>query len=362
MSSSYISPPLTYHYWGMGIKGVNHSDLAAFLVMIRGTEFEPEKEIEYEDDEGHTGIQTTKMSSYRSKAQSSPTFTDKCRYREGWEDILYCLLGEHTETQVAGATLAKQYDFFVNPITPKDPPFVTLYNGFAKTTNDAYIYDDCLLNEFEISFSNEEAMTYKPTFASNYPEFNQPNPIRVVPDDGVFVKPADVSVYIAPQGTLTEDNMEQYRYGCYIEGGLTINNNVENQPCSDDDFGTSTKVIGDREAEFNLTLPWNDKTKRLEYIYMGGAEDATRVTSENDVKTVWIKCESGVIEEVNGEPLRYSTLIKIPEIVLQGAESPQSGTDAKQIEITGKIQENGTESFLTASVVTDLSALHIDDT
>ncbi|WP_409200635.1 hypothetical protein [Methanobrevibacter sp. DSM 116169] len=359
---SNIAPNLSWHSWGMGIKGPDHTGLAAYLVTVRGTEFESNKEIEFEDDEGHTGTATTKMSSYRSKAESSPSFTDKCRYKCGWEDALYCLLGDYTQETVAGATDAQKYTFAVNPLLPKDPPFVTLYNGFYKTENDAYIYDDCLLNEFEINFSNEEAMTYKLGFNSNYPKFNQPNSGRMIPAKDVFIKPADVSVYIADQGTLTEENMEQYRYGCYLEGSLTVNNNNENQPCSDDEFGTSTKVIGDREADFKLSLPWTDLTKGLEYKFMGGSADATTVTHENDVREVWIKAESAVFEDVGGQEIKYSTIIKIPEIVIQVANSPQSGNEAKQLELEGKVQENAVSSFISAEVVTDLSELHIDNT
>ena len=49
-------------------------------------------EIEMQDDEGHMGTATTKMSSYRKTATASPSYTDRTRYKEGWEDIWYLLL------------------------------------------------------------------------------------------------------------------------------------------------------------------------------------------------------------------------------------------------------------------------------
>lgn len=379
------APNCSYHYWCMGIMSPTATVPAPPLVLIKGTEFEPEKEIEFEDDEGHTGTATTKMSTYRSSARSSPSFTDKTRYKEGWEDLWYLLLGSADDkgavrkVEKKDQTGVYDYTFAVNTSNPQDPLFCTLYNGFAKTEKDAFRYDDCLLNELEINFSNEEAMTYTPTFAANYPYFNQQNPARVIPKTTVFTKSAEVSIYIAPfrdSGYATEEEIIEAgaKYGCYIEGSLNVNNNAEDQPCSSDEFGTSTKVLGSREAEFSLTIPWTDKTKGLEYTFMGGSKDATKVTYENDYKTVWIVCESSPITvyetqtntQTHEEELvevktdyNYKTIIKIPQINLTLADSPQSGSDSKQIELEGTIMENGTDSFIETVITTDLENLHI---
>ena len=364
-----VAPNLSYHYWGLGVIGKDLDGEADPLVMVRGSEFTPDKEIEMEDDEGHMGTATTIMSSYRTSASSSPSYIDKTRYKEGWEDAWYLLLGSDDgngnvrKTQLAAATddnpAVNQFTFKVNVANPQDPVFATLHNGFAKTTNDAFKYEDCLLNEFEISGSNSEAPTYTNTFAANFPKFNQPNPARVYPSTSVFTKTDEVKIYIAPKGTYaTEEALAQYMYPCFIEYGLNVNNNVESEPCASDEFGTSTKVLGNREATFNVTVPWTEATKHLEYTYMGGAADATEVTSENDEKTVWIVFESGPIGSTEHN---YKTIIKIPEIVLTNSDSAQSGSDAKQIELEGNIQENGTDSFIECVIITDLEDLHIDN-
>lgn len=373
---SEIAPSLAYHYWLLGIKGRELTGEADPLVLVKGTEFEPEPEITFEDDEGHTGTATTIMSSYRSSAQSSPSYTDKTRYKEGWEDIWFLLLGsadpitkEIRKEAKTDAPNVYDYTFAVNSTAPEDPYFATIYNGFAKTEDDAFIYEDALLNEFELNFSNEEAMTYTATFASNYPAFNQQNPARTIPKTTVFSKPSDVSVYIAPfkdGGYESVDAIETAgaKYGCYIEGSLTVNNNVENQPCASDDFGTSTKVIGNREAEFTLTLPWTNQTKKLQYQFMGGSDTATRVSFENDIKTVWIVCKSGKIKATGGTTdtnYNYQTIIKIPQVNITVANSAQSGSDAKELELEGTIMENGTDSFIETVITTDLAALHIDE-
>lgn len=364
-----VAPNLSYHYWYLGIRGLELDDEADPLVLVRGSEFNHEREIEMEDDEGHMGTATTRMSSYRTKASANPSFTDKCRYKEGWEDIWLLLLGsakggdgsdkdDIIKEETSTGSGIYNYTFKINVDAPQDPYFATLYNGFAKTEDDdAYKYEDCLLSEFELSGSNEEAPTYTSTFASNYPKVNQPNPARTIPNRTVFPKSADVRLFIAPVGT-TDANMVNYEYPCYLEWSVDVNNNIESVPCSGDDFGESTKVLGNREGTVNITVPWTSATKHLEKTFETGAVDGTTVTTENDIKKIWIVMENGTI---GSSQLKYKTVIKIPNVVITSAYSEQSGTDAKQIQIEGNIEESGTDSFMTAVITTDLEDLHISN-
>ena len=364
-----VAPNLSYHYWYLGIQGLELEEEADPLVLVRGSEFNHEREIETEDDEGHMGTATTRMSSYRTTATANPSYTDKCRYKEGWEDIWLLLLGSDDGTgairKETVTTGVYKYTFKVNTDSPQDPYLCNLVNGFAKTEDDAYRYDNCLLGEFECSGSNEEAPTYTATFSSNYPRVNQPNPARVIPAKTVFPKSADVSVYIAPQGQLTTSNLSDYEYPCYLEWSFNVNNNLESVPCSGDEFGESTKVLGNREGEVNITVPWTNATKFLEKEFETGSYDPesdsnpTTVTTDNDEKTIWFIMENGVIGETQ---YKYKTIIKIPQVVITSAYSEQSGTDAKQIELQGQIEENGQDSFIEVEIITDLEDLHIDDT
>lgn len=358
-----VAPNLSYHYWYLGIQGLELEEEADPLVLVRGSEFNHEREIETEDDEGHMGTATTRMSSYRTTATANPSYTDKCRYKEGWEDIWLLLLGSDDGTgairKETVTTGVYKYTFKVNTDHPQDPYFCNLVNGFAKTEGDAYRYDNCLLSEFECTGSNEEAPTYTATFSSNYPRVNQPNPARVIPAKTVFPKSADVSVYIAPQGQLTTSNMANYEYPCYLEWSFNVNNNLESVPCSGDEFGESTKVLGNREGEVNITVPWTNATKFLEKEFETGAVDGETVTTDNDEKTIWFIMNNGKIGETN---YQYTTTIKIPQVVITSAYSEQSGTDAKQIELQGQIEENGQDSFIEVEIITDLADLHIDDT
>ena len=367
-----VAPNLSYHYWYIGVQGLSLGEEADPMVMVRGSEFNHEREIEMEDDEGHMGTATTRMSSYRTTATANPSFTDKCRYKEGWEDMWLLLLGssktnaqgkntgEIIKEAVTGAEGVYKYTFKVNVNNPQDPYFATLYNGFAKSINndDGYKYENALMGEFEVSGSNEEAPTYTSTFSTNYPKVNQPNPTRVIPATTSFPKSADVKIYIAPQGDYTEETIAQYEYPCYLEWSFSVNNNLESVPCSGDDFGESTKVLGNREGEVSITVPFTSATRHLEKTFETGSADGTTVTTENDVKTIWIVMENGKIGNTNQ---KYKTIIKIPQVVVTSAYSEQSGTDAKNIELQGNIEESGSESFIETEIITDLSDLHIDN-
>lgn len=359
-----VAPNLSYHYWYLGIRGQELEEEADPLVLVRGSEFQHSREIEMQDDEGHTGTATTKMSSYRSKASANPSYTDKCRYKEGWEDVWLLLLGSDdgdgdiNQAETSSGSGIYNYTFNINTSTPADPYFATLYNGFAKTTADAYKYEDCLLSEFELSGSNEDAPTYTATFSSNYPKVNQTNPTRVIPAKTIFPKSADVTIYIAPAGT-TDANMTNYEYPCYLDWSISVNNNLESVPCSGDDFGESTKVLGNREGTVSITVPWTSETKHLEKTFETGSNSGTTVTSENDVKRIRIVMENG---KIGSSQLKYKTVIDIPNVVITQAYSEQSGTDTKQIQLEGNIEDNGSDSFITTVITSDLAELHIDDT
>lgn len=357
-----VAPNLAYHYWALGIKPAGKTAAENPLIMIPGTEFEPGKEIEHDEDLGHTGGGSLNMGMDRKQAASSPAFQDKARYQQGWEDYFYLLYGDVTGPvpAVSGATVAKKYTFAVDVADPADLPFCTLYNGYAKTADDAYVYDDCILNELEISFKNDEAMTVKPSFASNYPTFNQANPARVVPTKKVKIRAGQTIIYYAPVDvTLTELNKATYALPCVIEGNLKINNNVESEPCAGDDFGTATKNIGVRESEGGFTVPWVTATKVIEAEYESGATDGTQVSEEPLRKQIMIESIGPLIETVSEEDVFYKTKILIPDVTITKAESPQSGDERKSIDVEFKINDEGDASFMNVEIITELAALHI---
>ena len=45
-----VAPNLSYHYWYLGVRGQELEEEADPLVMVRGSEFNHEREIEMEDE------------------------------------------------------------------------------------------------------------------------------------------------------------------------------------------------------------------------------------------------------------------------------------------------------------------------
>lgn len=372
------SPSLAYHYWLMCINKEGSNAQPTPNVLVKGTDFDPKKDIGREDDEGHTGTATTKISTYRKEATSTPSFKDKCRYKEGWEDVLYLLTGSDdgsgniNKTKIVDGVY--KYVFSENPNSPKEPALATLINGFSKSENDAFLYLDALLNTFKLSGTNTEIPVYEIEFDSDFPHFHQQNPARVFPKKSIYPKAGSVRIYVAPQGGYASlDDIRQYEYSCYEDWEVNINKNVEGNPCSNDDFGTSTKVVGITEGDFKMKLPWNSKTKNLEYEFMGGDSDlsTTVVTDEETHKTVWIVMtgsEITYIDNSGGTPVVtdtgkfYQTIFKLPDVVLTKVDSPQSGTDAKTLDVESDIVSNGIDPFVEIEVTTGLENLHISTT
>lgn len=357
-----IAPNLAYHYWAMGIKPPTKTVPEQPLVMIPGTEFEPEKEIEHDEDQGHTGGSSLTMGMYRKKAASSPNFSDKARYSQGWEDYWFLLFGDVTGPvpAITGALTAKKYVFAIDVADPADLPLCTLYNGYAKTLADAYVYDNCLLNEFEIQFKNDEPLTVTPSFVSDYPKFNQANPARVVPTKKVKIEAGQTILYYAPVGvTLTDLNKDQYAFPCVIEGNVKVNHNAESEPCGGDDFGSQTKNMGIRESEGGFTIPWTEDTKWVQTEYESGTTDGTQVSPESLRKQILIESIGAKIETVGETDVFYKTAVLIPDATITKADSPQAGDERKSIEVEFKINDESTSSFMTAEIISELTALHI---
>ena len=131
------APNAAFHYVCAGIKGANltKNQYAQPLIGIRQTGFEDGNEIGTETDEGHTGTGTLDMGSYRTTAESAPTWQDKLRYAMGLEDLHYLLLGRVTKT--AHETVEGVYNYLFAP-TNNDLPAATIWNGFYQgATTDA---------------------------------------------------------------------------------------------------------------------------------------------------------------------------------------------------------------------------------
>lgn len=385
-----IAPLASYHYVKLGIKDENLADTkyARDLIGIRQTDFEDGNEIETETDEGHTGVANLDMGSYRTTAESAPSWEDKFRYGEGLEDLFYLLLGTYTkqahqigETAVEGVY---DYTFEMPPNTNKELPLATIYNGFAKTETDARVFNNALLNEFEVNFSADDAPTVSPTFVSDYNNMNLTNPTRAFPTTSFFAKAPHTQVFVAPLGATREEILAS-PIDCFTEASLSINHNAESQSCHADEFGRNTKMMGSREAEGSITMPWVEGTKLFEPEYEAFNKYGHVVSEEITHKQVWFRAYGGdILRYSTSDTLRegekiietntvegvttytistgipFDTLIKCHDCELTKVESPKSGDEAKDLTMEFKILEKPTHSYITVDMTTMLADLHID--
>lgn len=374
---SDIAPNASYHYWGFGIKGdaLANNKYAQCSVLTRGLDFEDGNEISTETDEGHTGGANLDMGSYRSNAESQPQWNDAIRYGEGIEDIWFLTLGSVNRAANTGGVMVNDingktyndgstdvadvytYAYEFPPSYAPELPHATIYNGYAKTVGDARVFNNSVLNELEVTFSNEELPRYDATFISDYNNFNMINPSRTMPSKSLFVKPKQVNVYYADVGT-TDSEMLNHKLGCFIESSFTINNNYESQTCQDDEYGKNNKFMGVRETEGSINLPWLN-ARKLEPEWEGADPYSHVVSTEITHKQIWYEF---VGEKIGTTDVNYKTLIKFPNCEITNVESPKSGDEAKDITIEYKVLEDPSQSFMTVSVITHLDKLHVDNT
>lgn len=390
-----IAPNASKHYLMAGIKDSSLTDdkyaQPLFMIRMNPGSFEDGNDIETETDEGHTGTSNVDMGSYRKTAESAPSWEDKLRYGEGLEDILYMLLPDHEvntyNNGTGDVTGVYTHDYGLPANYEEELPVMTLYNGFNATNYDARAFNNQMANQIEFNFSADDAPTMKVTLIGDYNNFNLQNPSRVYLADYKrrFVQAPHTTVYVGAVGA-TAEQMLANPINCFTEANLTINHNVESLSCHGDEFGKNTKTIGTMEGTGSIVMPWLENTKYFETEFEGFDKYAHIVSEEIPNKQIWFRCRGGNIRRfstsntlLTGEILigsttveetttyeiatgiPYETILKIPEAEITKVTSPKSGTDAKDLTMEYKIIEQPTQSYMTASVISDLPALHIDN-
>ena len=386
-----IAPSAGFHHTELGIKGgdlakeENKAKLAKPLVGIRQTGFEDGNEINTETDEGHTGVSNLDMGSYRTTAESAPSWEDGVRYGQGIEDYAYMILPNLTTTP-ANTEGVYNHHFEMDPTTDEDLPVATIYHGFNKTLTDGRVFNNAMMNEFEFTMNADDKPTANPTFISDYNIVNTINPAQHLAADHLLrtVMAQHTKVYVGAVGADEADILE-VPIDCFSEASFSINHNAESQSCHGDDFGVNTKTMGARELEGSITMPWVDATKYFETEYECYNKYGHIVSEFITQKQIWFKCEGGEIrrtsdsdtlgtgetligtDTVNGETvyiigtgIPYKLIWKIPVAEVTNVTSTKSGDEAKELTFEFKGIEQSSQSYLTCDIVTDLSTLHID--
>lgn len=391
-----IAPSASYHFTELGIKdptaNLARSALASPLVGIRQTGFEDGNEIETETDEGHTGVANLDMGSYRTTAESAPSWEDGVRYGQGIEDYAYLLLPDKTieayEKNGTAVDGVYAHHYEMAPDTTNELPFATIYHGYNKTTTDGRIFNNAMMNEFEFTMAADEIPKANPTFISDYNYVNCTNPaMHLLADHLARTAMAQhTSVYVAAVGA-DEATVLLNPINCFQEASFTVNHNMESQSCHNDNFGENTKTMGARELEGSITMPWVDATKYFETEYEAYDKYGHVVSEYITQKQIWFVCEGGDIHrtstsdtlatgesivrtyEVNevttyeiSTGIPFKLVWKIPVAEVTNVTSSKSGDEAKDLTFEFKGVEQSTQSYLTCDIVTDLPTPHLDAT
>jgi hypothetical protein len=335
------------------VQGVKFSD-----------KFEGGEDLKEEDDEGHTGSPTIKISKDRTSAEGAPSFEDKLRFGEGIEDWWYMLLGHHdTPTAaVAGATTAKAWKFYQDPTTLGELCPCTILQGTNYLTKKPWAYANCVMNKLELTMNADKAPTYKATFASDYPLMNQTEPTLVFnTGDEYRLQIAQGSVYVGPAGTSYASlKNDTYKMECYTEASMELNNNIESKICGGTKFGQPNKNQKPFEATGKVKFDYNQNNMNFEEMYATGEADGVFVSQEPFKQSILFSYTGKLIETVTGTPdvpVYMKHDVYVPQASMKYT-SEKGGSDAKSIDGEFEVLANGANSPIEVYMVTPLAALH----
>lgn len=329
-----VSKSNALHFAGIGLKDPEHEGYTFPGVFVKFTEFAGNKEIEKEDDEGHTGRRTLKLGSVRSKASASPELTDKFRLNQGLEDFCYHALGAMTEsTNEATASVGANYIQTITPVTNGNLPMVHILHGFNDDVQGCRIYKNAIANELTLTMNSEEAPTVKCAYVSDYPIFGADTQ-TVAPTFGAYapkaLKAGNFSVFFAPKSTTIDE--ANNKIDCLTDSEVTINNNIEASICAGVEFGESNKDIKNLEVSGSMTLRYADKD--IERLFATNEYTGEKVSEKSLEGALRFKYVTEYTpDEENAKPIPLLFQVDIPNATIDKAESSESGDDVKTISI-----------------------------
>lgn len=355
------TPSLTLHYLGFAIKPEEIEGPVGPTVYPRYKDYDPGTKIDTSEDEGHTGTDTLVLSNDRDSAECNPTFEDKIRFKEGFEDWLYLLAGSYDEPvpAIVGATIAKRYKFYLDALNPiTQLPRATIFQGYNWESAKAEMYDNVVLNSMKFTLDRGEAPKFEIDTVSDYAKYNQNEPTRVFATTDYKLKGSQGKIYMGDVGDSIA-SMKAAGALDYTKCGLELKNNVEASDSGE--FGKPKKDKKPFDGKLDITADYGLRLMNLEAEYATGSESGTDVTEESLFKQFYIEYIGKKIETVAGAPATdvfASMAVLLPKVDLTDVSSPRSGSDAKTVKIEGSILNNGLTNPYEFDVVSPLSALH----
>ena len=327
MTTKRKSQSATHNYIAVGVKGhkCDDSSYARPLINILSTKLDYEPELDIKIDKAQTGTGSLQYDNSMNIVGGKPEFNDKIRFCEGFEELLYGLLGSYEKEDYTkdGQTVPNVFKYtFDSPVwLPSYLPPFTIWHGFSMTQDDGSCCNNAMLNTYELTTSQNELPTICYKFASDPIETNFPNPPSLFPtiQDKEIRRGEKVTWYIGSNNA-TEYDMLNNPITSLTKGTFIINNNIDK-----------------RKAKGSLTIKDNDFYK---HDFMCHAQ-------------LWCKIESDSM--IHDTTVPYSVLYKFPDVDIKKVDN------SFERDYEFSVNETAFESFMTAEVITDLYALRIDE-
>lgn len=358
---------LTYHYWGWGIKPYDVDHPVKPLIMTPGTAFEGKPEFDSNMWEAHTGTDTTEIEEDRTTADTKPNFEQQMLLEEGLADALYMMFGSYDTPVpvVNGATIAKRFHIFRNGLIPQPEPLCTLVNGYAKTNNDAYVYDNCMLNELELTI-DEKGCSSKLTFASAAPIIGQPNPARTRANNLTRLLYGKTKIYLADldednllDSYIAEEDISSNELACFIKHSFKFGNDTKANPCHGGSPEKQKPVAGKKEDTGSTQILWNENSKKLLHEWYTGYPDGNIPNYVPCYKQILVVIEGKEIEKVSSESVKSQAVFYIPRLQLTNVDPELSGDEEKTLTLESKVTTDGNINPIESIIDCALQDLHI---
>ncbi len=368
MAGASSTPSNALNYAGLGINPIvseaRIEGQVTLGVFPKYESFEQGLDMKTSDDEGHTGTDMLLLGKDRTEASAAPSIKDKIRLGEGFEDIVFMILGKHDEVVAAavGATTAKKWVIYRDTSDPGELAWCTISQGFNWDSASAEAYVEAMVNTLEMTFDANASPTYKADFVSDFPLYNQTEPTLSYPSTEHRFKTGQTSIYLSPVGTSEENTVNsQYLADCYTNANLTLSNNMETSICGGVPFGQSNKDQKPFTGKGKIKMDYNTGNMNLEAEWATGSSSGTAPSQESLFKTMAIKVTGKLIETVSGTPdvpVYMDLQIFIPKIEIIKPQTPRSGKDKKTVEYDYEIVNYGTHDPVKMTIISPLAALH----
>lgn len=343
------APSNSYNYAGIALKAPTDTLPAQPTIFIKYSDLKSNLEEETSEDNANIGGATTRIGYDRSQFNTAPEYTDKLRFKEGLELLIYGALGGDRIGTKEGVDIDR-YDYTWQPGSNRETlPTFTMVKGFNMWTKESSqgaddilypkIYDNLKIDELEFKMEAKGDIEVTPKFKGDAPIFN--------------VVPADISKTFLPKSrNVKQDNITIY-YGspecdnisclssseCVKELTITFKNNLEDDECFGLPFGKNSQNEGNFECEIKGTFELNRATAREEAAWVTGDKKGFFASTDIYTRQFWVVIDKVPIIVWNPSTgkwdktgLDYQLEIRLPEAHISSWEPSESGDDAATVE------------------------------